>query len=151
MANLNGFNAENVESTSNFDPIPAGKYNAVITASEFKANKAKTGTYLELTFEVLDGEHKGRLLWARLGLDHPNETTSKIARGHLADICRAVGILTPQDSAQLHNLPLVITVKVKKRTDTGELGNELRGFSKREATPVTSAPPAAKGIAPWKR
>ncbi len=26
MANLNGFNANNVDPTADFDPIPAGKY-----------------------------------------------------------------------------------------------------------------------------
>jgi hypothetical protein len=31
MANLNGFNASEVEPTSNFEPLPAGKYLAAIT------------------------------------------------------------------------------------------------------------------------
>ena len=39
MANLNNFNANNVEPAADFDPIPAGKYVAVITDSEMKATK----------------------------------------------------------------------------------------------------------------
>ncbi len=31
MANLNGFNANNVDPATDFEPIPAGKYLAVIT------------------------------------------------------------------------------------------------------------------------
>ena len=31
------------------DPIPAGKYLAMITASEMKPNKAGTGQFLELS------------------------------------------------------------------------------------------------------
>ena len=46
MADLSGFDANQVEPTSNFDPIPAGKYVAVITDSEMKANKAGTGSLL---------------------------------------------------------------------------------------------------------
>jgi hypothetical protein len=150
MANLNGFDATTVEPVNDFDPIPAGKYVAVITASQFKENKNKTGEYLELVFQIVEGEYKNRLLWARLCLSHPNQTTAKIARGHLAGICRAVGILTPRDSAELHDLPLAIHVTLKKRNDNGQLCNELRGFSKRETTPVAPAK-AIANIAPWRR
>lgn len=149
MANLDNFNANEVESTD-FDPIPAGKYVAVITASQMKDNKTKTGTYLELTFQVIEGEYKNRLLWARLSLNHPSETTAKIARSHLAAICKAVGVLTPRDSAELHNLPMVINVKIKKRNDTDELTNDIKAFSARE-TVVAPAAQSKPSIAPWKR
>jgi hypothetical protein len=150
MANLNNFNANEVESTNDFDPIPAGKYAAMITASQMKDAKNGTGSYLELTFQILEGEYQNRLLWARLCLTHTKEVTSKIARGHLSAICKAVGVLTPHDSAELHNLPLILNVKLKKRTDNGELTNDLRGFSKREsvAAPVGQTKPS---YAPWKK
>jgi len=151
MANLNGFNANDIEPAADFDPIPAAKYLAVITKSEFKPTKNNSGNYLELTFQVIEGQYKNRLLWARLNLDHPNETTAKISRGQLSAICKAVGVLTPKDSAELHNLPLIINVKVKKRNDTGELVNEIKGFSGRETVAAQSNAPAAKGVAPWKR
>ena len=80
MAVLKGFNANDVDPTTDFDPIPAGKYVAVITASEVKPNKAGTGSYLQFTFQVIEGEFKNRILWARLNLDNPNETAVKIAR-----------------------------------------------------------------------
>ena len=66
MANLNGFDANQVEPSSNFEPIPAGKYLAAITESEMKATKAGTGNYLSLTFQILEGPLKGRLLWSRV-------------------------------------------------------------------------------------
>jgi hypothetical protein len=149
MVTLN-FNASEVEPTSDFDPIPANKYLAVITESQNKQTKDKAGEYLELVFQIIEGDYKNRLVWTRLCLNHSNPTTSKIARGHLAAICKAVGVLTPRDSAELHNLPLIINVKLKKRNDNGELSNEIRGFSKRETSTV--APAQAKpSIAPWKR
>ncbi|HBG25948.1 MAG: hypothetical protein A2Y10_19310 [Planctomycetes bacterium GWF2_41_51] len=151
MANLNGFNANNVEPATDFDPIPAAKYLAVITNSEFKPTKNNSGNYLELTFQVIEGQYKNRLLWARLNLEHPNETTAKISRGQLSAVCKSVGVMTPKDSAELHNLPLLINVKLKKRNDTGELTNEIKGFSSRETSPAQNSTPAAKGIAPWKR
>jgi hypothetical protein len=84
MANLNGFNANDVEPNSAFEPIPAGKYLAAITASETKQNKAGNGSYLELTLSLLEGAYQGRQLWARLNLDNPNATAVKIARGDLS-------------------------------------------------------------------
>ncbi len=152
MADLNGFDANEVEPTSSFDPIPAGQYVAVITDSQMKANKAGTGSLLQLTFQITEGEYANRLLWARLNLDHPNATAVQIARADLSAICRAVGVLAPQDSVELHNLPLVIHVRVKKRADTGELVNEIKGYAKKEkAQPTPAAAPATDATPPWKR
>ena len=152
MANLNGFNASEVEPTTTFEPLPAGKYLAAITESEMKPTKSGSGSYLQLTFTILEGEYKNRVLWARLNLNNPNTTAVKIARGELSAICRAVGVLQPRDSVDLHNLPLVITVKLKKREDTGELTNEIKGYARKDAAdgrqpqaPVTDNTP------PWKR
>jgi hypothetical protein len=151
MADLHGFNANEVEPTTDFEPIPAGKYLAAITESELKPNKAETGHYLQLTFQVLDGPYKGRFLWSRLNLDNPNATAVQIARAELSAICRAVGVLAPHDSVELHNLPLMISVKCKKRSDTGDITNEIKGFAKQEAPPVVTAVPAGNNAAPWRR
>ena len=152
MADLRGFDANQVEPTSDFEPIPAGKYQAVIIDSEMKPTKAGTGNYLQLTFQVIEGSYANRLLWARLNLDNPNETARKIAQGELSALCRAVGVLASNDSVELHNLPVVIHVRCKKRSDTGEITNEIKGYSKKESTSVpTNNTPAAKTTPPWKR
>ena len=119
MADLSGFDANQVEPTGDFDPIPAGKYLAVITDSEMKPNKAGTGRLLQFTFQIIEGEYQNRLIWT------------------------------------LHNLPLVIHVRCKKRNDTGDIVNEIKGFAKRETPnqvgqPV-SAPPSNNSSPPWKR
>jgi len=150
MVSLQGFDATQVDPSTPFDPIPAGKYLAVITESEMKATKSGAGQYLELVFEILEGEHKGRKLWARLNLNHPNQTTVKIARAELSAICRAVGVMRPQDSVELHNLPLVITVRCKKRPDTGEIVNEVRSFAQREAGAGVPQQ-ATSDTPPWRR
>ena len=152
MANLNGFNANEVEPSSSFDPIPAGKYVAAITKSETKETKNGSGSYLELTFTILDGEYRNRLAWARLCLDHPNAQTVKIARGQLSAVCRAVGVLQPRDSVELHNIPLEITVGHKKRDDNGEITNVIKSYARKGGSrPAPSPAPAAGGTPPWKR
>jgi hypothetical protein len=154
MANLYGFDANNVEPSDELDPLPAGKYTAVITDSEMKPTKSGSGNYLQLTFQIVEGEYANRLLWVRLNLDNPNATAVEIARRELSAICRSVGVLVPTDSVDLHNLPCCIHVRIKKRSDTGELQNEIKGYSKKEAvaapiaaTQVATTPTAA----PWKR
>ena len=131
MAQLD-FNANEVEPTTAYEPLPAGKYLSEISASEMKQTKSGNGSYLELEFTVLDGPCRGRKTWDRLCIDHPNELTQRIARGNLSAICRAVGVLQPRDSVELHHLPMVITVRCKKRKDTGEISNEIKGYAKRE-------------------
>ncbi len=150
MANLNGFDARTVDPAADFEPIPAGKYLAAITDSEMKETKNGSGRYLQLTFTILEGECKNRVLWARLNLDNPNATAVKIARAELSAICHAVGVMAPKDSVELHNLPLVATVKLKKRQDTGELTNEIKGYARKEA--VAGVPQQTTGnTPPWKR
>ena len=41
---LNGFNAAEVEPTTEYVPLPAGWYKAVVTESEEKPTKAQTGS-----------------------------------------------------------------------------------------------------------
>jgi len=151
MATLD-FNANDVEPTTAPDPLPAGKYLAEITASEMKPTKAGNGSYLQLEFTVLDGPCKGRKVWDRLCISHPNELTQKIARGNLSAICRAVDVMQPRDSVELHNLPLVVTVKCKKREDTGDVTNEVKGYAKREsAAGQPQQAPANDQTPPWAR
>ncbi|HOQ88261.1 MAG TPA: DUF669 domain-containing protein [Phycisphaerae bacterium] len=150
MVHLGNFDASQVEPTPSFDPIPAGKYLAMITASEMKPNKAGTGSYLELVVTILEGEYKDRQLWVRLNLDNPNELAVKIARAELSAICRAVGVLTPRDSVELHNLPLVIKVACKKRKDTDEIANVIRGYERRDS--LGGRPQQAQSnTPPWRR
>jgi len=152
MADLNGFDANAVEPNAPFEALPAGKYVAAITESQMKPTKSGNGSYLELTLTVLDGAYKGRSLWARLNLNNPSATAVKIARGELSAICRAVGVLQPRDSVELHNIPLVVTAKVKKRPDTGELTNEVKGFEpKSVAAGKPQQAPATSNTPPWKR
>ena len=150
MANLQGFDANQVEPSADFEPLPTGKYVAVITASEMKPTKNGNGSYLELTFQVMEGPHKGRLVWSRLNLDNPNPLTVKIARSELSAICRAVGVMQPKDSCELHNLPLVIVVR--QETDAnGEQRNRIRSYAKRETASGTKPAQNPNPTPPWRR
>jgi hypothetical protein len=142
MANLGQtFNADQYEPLGSFEPIPAGDYVASIVSSEFKLTKDGTGRYLELKFEVLDGEYKGRNLWARLNLENKNPKAVEIAQRELGTICRAANRMHISDSTELHGVPMVVKVAVSPGTGGYGPSNDIKGY---EATGGASTVQAAQ-------
>ncbi|MBI3865540.1 MAG: DUF669 domain-containing protein [Planctomycetia bacterium] len=149
MATLD-FNANEVDPRVAYEALPAGKYLAVITASEMKQTKSGGGQYLQLTFEVIEGDHKGRKFFVRLNLVNANAQAVQIARAELSSICRAAGVMQPRDSCELHNLPMLVTLRTRKRKDADELENLIGKYERKEV--ATGQPQqAASGAAPWRR
>jgi hypothetical protein len=139
VANLEGFDANAVEPNEGFAAIPAGDYEVVIISSEMKSTKKGDGKYLELKLQVLNGPHQNRQLFDRLNLVNKSAQAVQIAKGTLSAICRAIDVMTPKDSAELHNKPLTATVKTKRDQD-GNMQNEVSGYKPRHSTA-----PAATG------
>lgn len=140
------FNANDIAPMGDFSPLPVGEYLTIISASELKPTKGGTGIYLQLVFDVMEGEYKGRKVFDRLNIQNSNHTAQQIAQSALSSICRAVGVLTPKDSEELHNRPLKI--KVGLRPASGEFGesNIIKGYSpvlpqnQKPLLPTVSAP-----------
>ncbi len=151
MSTLN-FDASQVEPATDFEPMPAGKYSAVVIESSDKKTKAGDGSFLEAVFEIIDGPFRGRKVWHRFNLANRNSTAVEIARQQLSSLCRAVGVLQPRDSAELHNLPLVIRLSQKAGSD-GMVRNEIKGFARREAVvaAAAAAPQTKPAGKPWGR
>lgn len=149
MASLNGFDASQVPEQMEFTALPEGQYVVIATASEMKPTKNGQGQFLQFTFEVLDGPRKGGKVWARLNLINQNQTAVDIAQRELGAICRAVGIIKPNDSAELHNRPLLITVAVEvdDRKREGNVIKKYEAVNAGGAAPVGNA--AQAGAAPW--
>lgn len=149
MASLN-FDASGIDTTSQFDAIPAGDYEAMVTDSTMKSTKDGTGQYLELTIEIQSGQFQGRRLWDRLNLSNRNPKAVEIAQKQLAQLCHATGVLQVQDSQQLHNRPIVMKVAVKNDPERGP-SNEIKGYKSKGTTQLAApfqAPRAAAPAAP---
>lgn len=148
----NGFDARAVEPKKSYEALPAGWYTAAIVDSEMKPTKSGDGSFLELKMEVLEGPFKARNLWTRLNLRNRNPAAVEIARSELSSICHAIGVMTPKDSVELHNVPFAVRVTCKKREDNGEMTNELKDYKRRGAADI-GAPVAgaAAGAPPWKQ
>lgn len=153
MANLSGFDASKVE-PNDFGILPAGDYEACIANSEMKPTKDGQGQYLNLEIQIVGGQYQNRKLFEKLNLVNKNETAVTIAKGTLSAICRAVGVLTPNDSSDLHNKTFRITVGVKKSDYSGEMENRIKSFKPRAAGPVVSVNPTLQSAGaptgkPW--
>ena len=155
---FNGFDANQVDPNVAYEPLPAGWYKAVITTSEEKPTKAQTGSYLQLSLEVIEGPMQGRKLTDRLNLNNPNATATEIAYRTLSAICHAVGIMTPRTSSDLHDKPLMVKVKVKPADGQYSASNEVAGYeavgktTTQETVSVGASSSASGGATPpWKR
>lgn len=160
MSNLSSYNfdASTIEPNTSYDPIPAGWYQAIISSSEMKPTRDGYGEYLSLTLQVIEGQYANRLVFARLNLKNANDKAVDIAKKDLAAICRAVGVMSPQSSEELHDKPLMIKVKIRPAQGEYEASNDVGGYKAVEGAnltpaPKTQTPPPAATPAkkPWQK
>lgn len=177
MAYLGDFDATAI-APSDFSVLPSGVYKAIISNSEMKQSKSGD-QYLSLTLQIVDGDHNGRLIWHSLNLNHANPQVVDIAQRELSAICHATGKLRIKDSAELHDIPLLIKLDYVPPKNDGKGGqwpekNKIKKWeplnvaSKTPPTPATaarqaqtaapraaapraSAPAAPAPVAPWKK
>lgn len=142
-----GFNAQNVEPSQEMGAIPAGDYQVVMVKSDRRLTKSGTGELLALEFQILSGPFQNRKLFANLNIRNNSETAQKIAWAELSSICRAVEVMSPKDTAELHGRPLIVTVKVDEDADKNKR-NQITGYKHRNAgrpqtQPINAQPAAA--------
>ncbi len=169
MAILTGAYDPNAEAQQDFAPIPSGKYLAQIVDSDLKPTKKNDGHFLELTYEIVEGDYKNRKVWARINLDNPNPKTVEIGNRQFSSVRQATGVLNPRDSQELHYKPHLIRVEFIPAGTTQKNGyvterdaNEIKGWEAVEgglgnvpsAAPSAAAATAASpssAMPPWKR
>ena len=173
MGNLGEFDATGVTPAESFEPLPPGKYRAAITDSDVRETKAKTGHYAHFEWTILEGPHANRRVFQNCNIVNPNPKAAEIGQRELSAICHACGVLRiKDDTAELHNIPCIIRVKVTPAKGGYEASNAIAGVeSAQEQAPAPAAPapaaarpapaaqpvaaaapaPAPAGVAPWLR
>lgn len=127
MVMLN-YDATGQPTMDDFTPVENGDYESMAVKSEMKETKGKDGQFLKIDWLVLEGPNKGRSLFSRLNLINKNEQTVQIARRELNSICVAVGKLKVRDSAELHNIPVMLHVVKEARGDGKGMTNRITGY-----------------------
>lgn len=156
MANLGmTFDATTVDPTSEWKPIPAGEYVVQAVASEMKYTKDGNGQYLELEFQIMEGDQQGRSHIERLNLHNNNQQTVDIAQRTLSSICHALGKMTVNDSDELHFQPMTAVIRVSPRkNEPSKLENKVfyKALEQKAAAPrQQTAPRPAAPQAPANR
>ena len=128
MGNLSGFDANTVDPAVEREPVPAGKYQAFIIDSEMKETQAGTGRYMTFTWQIVGGDYQDRKVWSLHNLENPNPKAVEIARKELSSICRAVGVMKPDDGADLYNRICNIKTKIVRSEEFGDK-NEITSWS----------------------
>ena len=116
-----------------FTVLKSGWYPAELVKSTLKDTRNKDGKYLEFQFKIIedanDEKSEGRFVFANLNIVNKNETAVKIAHSDLKAICEAVGFEGDlEDTVDLHNIPLMINVKLKPETPDWPAKNEIKGY-----------------------
>lgn len=159
MASFN-FDINSVEKRDgqDFTLIPAGNYLAQVVESDIQPLKSGNGKALVLVFQIIDGQFNGRKVWNRLNISHANPEAERIAQQQLRELCESLGITRMHDTAELHNKPCMIRLKIRE-DKSGQYApqNEVAGYRPASAStaPVAAkaaaAPAAGAAVPPWQK
>jgi hypothetical protein len=159
MVELN-FDANDVEPMGSFEPLPIGEYTVVISSSEMKDAKTGKGQYLQLVYDVVEGEFQNRKLFDRLNIANESSQAQEIAQRALSSICRAVGVMHPKNSEELHDKPFVVRVGIRPAKDEYSASNVIKEYKaveiatpekKEEKKAETKSTASPKTKRPWEK
>jgi hypothetical protein len=138
MSDAFSFNSRGIEPAKPREGglIPQGWYRAWVIGHEMKKNKAGTGQYLELTWEIVEGPYEKRRLWERYNIDNPSEIAVKIAKEQLSAICNATGVLEFTHPGELHGEVCAIKVGVERKPGQPDR-NKVYGYLNEKDPSVT--------------
>ena len=133
------FNSEDVTPSEGFDPIPAGWYPAVLTSSDQKSTKNNDGWYANCIYDIVGDQYANRKIFDILNLGNASPKAMEIAYRNLSAICHATGKLSIASTEELHNIPMMVMVKVEpavmepdRKTVKYEAKNSIKGWKPME-------------------
>lgn len=174
------FNADDVEPSQGYNPLPAGEYEFVVVEQTIKLSKSGSN-YLSVVYEVVEpAEYSGRKHFENLNLWHHNPEVVEIAQRSLSALCRASGVRKIADldlgAPELEGVSFPAKVTMQQRKDAqkkpipGEFENRVLPIlpqadastarqtqnggaapSSRPAAPARKAPPARPAPAAGKK
>lgn len=135
--------------------LAEGWYTARIEKSEPKENSAKTGGYLEMTFDMMDPGVQGRKVFEIYNVWNPNPMAQKIAMEDLKRISMATGVMRIQsvNAQEFIGIPLKIRLEIEKGTPKPDGSgnypdkNRIAQYAHIQ-DPAAQAPPPQQNAAP---
>lgn len=157
MVAIPGFIVDEHEELKDFSqPLPNGIYKSIITASELKDTQSGNGQYIKLTYQIIDGEYKGRSFWSQHNIRNSNPQAVAIANQELAQIGRACGKQRMNDTNELHDITMYVRVICEPRSDDKtKMQNRVKNWSSTDSSPqqqpVASGTSSGGAKKPWEK
>lgn len=104
-----------------FQPLPEGDYLVRMNRLVEEPTKNGKGVMVKAGFQVVNGDHKGRLIFHNFLVEHTSEKAAKVGNDQLNKYLQAVGVADGlegigHDRTQLEDyteLPFVATLKIE--------------------------------------
>jgi len=130
MSEAFAFNARNVEPAKPRDNtlIPSGWHRAWVIGAEMKKNAAGNGRYLELTWQIVEGEAENRRHWERYNVENPSEVAVRIAQEQLSAVMHAINVLEFNDPGELSGVMCMIKIGIEKGKNGNPDRNKIYGY-----------------------
>ena len=115
-----------VDTSNNFELIPEGWYQAVITNSDEDSNSKGNGRFIMLEFTIGAGQYSGKTVRTWINYMHDSAKAQEIGLKQLAKLMEVVRVASPlKDTAQLHGKSLEIQISIDGTY------NRVEGFRER--------------------
>jgi hypothetical protein len=140
--------------SSGFEVIPDGRYEAMITDSDIVPTKAGTGEILKLTFDVISGKFKGSKVFKNINIKNQSAQATAIGETEINALQAALYINFFRDTVELHNKPVGIVVSSEQK-DGYDRRNVIKKFygladeDKQDDGQKPAATPATGKARPW--
>lgn len=134
---------DNVNTTgtkeNKFPPLPNESYTIKLNKAEIKQTKAGNGAYLNATFEVVEGEHAGRLIFEKFMIEHPSDKAVTVGKDRINKFLKSVGVQNglndlngdPARVSEYVNRLLVAKLGIEEGTNGYPDRNKITSFSMR--------------------
>lgn len=164
MASIAGVYNPDAEPSSGFTLLPDDTYTLEVVESDYSANSDGDGMTLALKTQVMEGEHEGRTYFIWMDLEHNDDKRQERGQRDFAALRRAVGVLAPEDTDELHFKPFQAKIGSYTSKKTGKVNNTIKEYifdrgdgspandntARPAPRPAAAASPAAKSK-PWKK
>lgn len=125
MAQLDqSYDAESLPK-STFDPVPAGRYEAVIHSASVENTKSG-GQMLKYRLDLM-APAQGRVVFGTVTLKNANPKAVEIGKQQLGDLIRAAGIPRLTDTDQLVGCRVLARIGIEKSEEYGDR-NKVNGI-----------------------
>ncbi|WP_036289597.1 DUF669 domain-containing protein [Methylosinus sp. PW1] len=112
-------------------PLIPARTEVTLQATQAVVKETKNGEMYAITFEVIDGQYEGRMLWENYNFRNASEKAQQIGRESLAKLCFAVGAGAFRKSEAEQAIcfkPFVGTIGIRKGEGNYADQNSIRAY-----------------------